>query len=145
MSGPDSDAGFIWTPAQRRALLALLTVLLVCLGGRYACNRTFIDDPQPDVAARAGELADKLDPNTADWQELAAIPNLGQKKAKAIVAFREQWLTQHPGNPPFHSPQDLRQVKGIGPATASNMMPYLIFPNASPISTTRALNGRSDK
>jgi DNA uptake protein ComE-like DNA-binding protein len=87
------------------------------------------DDPQPEVGARASELASRLDPNAADWRELAAIPQLGEKKAKAIVAFREDWLKKHPNDPPFRGPQDLRLIKGIGPATVSNMMPYLIFPS----------------
>ncbi|MDB5289909.1 MAG: hypothetical protein JWL69_1150 [Phycisphaerales bacterium] len=126
-----------WTAPQRRALIVLLSILLVFLTGRYACNRAFIDDPQPDVPARADDLADKLDPNTADWRELAAIPNLGEKKAQAIVAFREKWHAQHPHDPAFRGPEDLRQIKGIGVATAANLTPYLIFPQP----TTRRSGG----
>jgi competence ComEA-like helix-hairpin-helix protein len=128
MPDPPEVSDPIWTAPQRRAIVILLSLLLVFLTGRYACNRAFIDDPQPEVNARAADLADKLDPNTADWRELAAIPNLGEKKAQAIVAFREKWQAQHPQDPAFRGPEDLRQVKGIGPATASNLKPYLIFP-----------------
>ncbi|MDB5302882.1 MAG: hypothetical protein JWM97_431 [Phycisphaerales bacterium] len=132
---PDSDP--LWTAPQRRALIVLLSLLFVFLTGRYACTRAFIDDPQPDVPARADELADKLDPNTADWRELAAIPNLGEKKAQAIVAFREKWHVQHPLDPAFRGPEDLRQVKGIGVATVANLKTYLIFPQP----TTRRSSG----
>ena len=132
---PASDP--FWTASQRRALIVLLSILLVFLTGRYACNRAFVDDPQPEVPARADELADKLDPNTADWRELAAIPNLGEKRAQAIVAFREKWQAQYPRDPAFRGPEDLRQIKGIGVATAANLKPYLIFPQP----TTRRSGG----
>jgi len=121
---------FPWTASQRTALLVLLTAVTVVFAGRYACNHTFIADPQPDSGARAAELADQIDPNSAEWQELAAIPGLGEKKARTLVEFRERWLKTHPNDPPFRGPSDLRLVKGIGPATVSNMLPYLYFPSA---------------
>ncbi|HET6248979.1 MAG TPA: helix-hairpin-helix domain-containing protein [Tepidisphaeraceae bacterium] len=119
---------FIWTPGQLSAIAGLLLVLVIVLGGRLICNRTFIDDPQPDIPARAHELADRLDPNTASWQELAAISGLGEKRAHAIVAYRDTWHKKHPNTPAYAGPQDLRNIKGIGPATVSNLTPYLIFP-----------------
>jgi len=127
MGKPLLGPEFPWTRKQRTALLILLTLFTTYLAITYIRNRAFIDDPQPEIGARAGELADRFDPNGASWQELAAIPNLGEKKAKAIVDFREHWLLLHPGDPAFRGPQDLRQIKGIGPATVSNMTPYLIF------------------
>jgi hypothetical protein len=136
---PDAPPGsdFPWTDGQRRALMILLTVFLFVCAGRLACNRAFIDDPQPDVPARAAELADRLDPNVARWQELAAIPMIGEKKGKAIVAYREKWVREHPDIRAFVGPQDLRNVKGIGPATVSNMMPFLMFPDVAGPATTQ--------
>ncbi len=132
MPHPPPADEFPWTLPQRRALLGLLTVFTVILGGRYACNPAFIDDPPPARSPRADDLADRLDPNADDWQHLAAIPGLGEKKARAIVAFREAWLQNHPNDPPFRGPQDLRLVKGIGPATVANVTPYLVFPRYAP-------------
>src|SRR5665213_1782315 len=129
MSASRPGGDFPWIASQRSALLGLLGVMTIVLAGRYACNQAFIDDPQPDIGARATELADRLDPNSAAWQELAAIPGFGEKKAKALVALREGWRVKHPNDPPFRGPSDLRLVKGIGPATVSNMLPYLLFPN----------------
>jgi hypothetical protein len=117
----------IWTAGQLNALRGLLLIFAIVMGGRLACNHTFIDNPQPDIPARSGDLADKLDPNTATWQEFAAIPGLGEKRAHAIVDFREAWAIKHPNTPAYAGPQDLRNVKGIGPATASNLAPYLVF------------------
>ena len=128
---------FPWTRPQRRALILLLTILLLVCATRYACNRAFIDNPQPDIPARAADLADRLDPNTANWQELAAIPMIGEKKAKAIVEYREKWTGKHPDIRAFTGPQDLRNIKGIGPATVSNMMPYLMFPEVPARASTR--------
>ena len=48
-----------------------------------------ISDPQPSEGPRAAELQSRIDPNAADWKTLAAIPNLGEKRAKAIVAYRD--------------------------------------------------------
>ena len=125
---PNADGTLFWTRQHVSALLGLLMILTVALGFRLACNRTFIDDPQPDVPARMTDLADRMDPNTATWQEFAAIPGLGEKKAQAIVVFREKWIQNHPNKPAFSAPQDLHAVKGIGPATISNMSRYLVFP-----------------
>lgn len=123
-----------WNLSQRRALIFLLSILLVALCVRFALNRQFVPDPQPPQGARAGELATRIDPNTADWQTLAAIPRLGEKRAKAIVAFRDQ-MRGETRRPVFLHASDLRRIRGIGPATVANLEPYLIFPTLTP--TTR--------
>jgi len=116
---------FVWTLPQRRALVVLLTLLWIVLAVRYAANSRYISDPQPDAPDRAAELVDRIDPNTADWQDLAALPNLGEKRAKAIVAFRESHLAA--GHPVFASADDLLLIKGIGVATVTKLKPYLVF------------------
>jgi DNA uptake protein ComE-like DNA-binding protein len=110
---------------QRRALLVVVTLLWMVLAVRYAMNSRYISDPQPDVPDRAAELADRIDPNTADWQDLAALPNLGEKRAKAIVEFREARRATR--NPVFTSADDLLAIRGIGVATVTKLKPYLIF------------------
>lgn len=124
-----SVAPLIWTTKQLVSLRRILILFAVVLLVRLACNPAFIDDPQPQVPARANDLADRLDPNVCSWEDLAAISGLGEKRARAIVAYRERWTAQHPGIPAFSNPSDLRNIKGIGPATAANLAPYLIFPN----------------
>ena len=127
-SNSSNDALFwpAWTLPQRRALVVFLTVLWCILTVRYALNSRFISDPQPEVPERAAELADRIDPNTADWQDLAALPNLGEKRARAIVAFRDaRQATRHPV---FTSVDDLLAIRGIGVATVTKLKPYLVFP-----------------
>ena len=121
------DQDLLWTRPQRRALLALLAIFTVVLAIRYIRNRAYIPSPQPANGLRAAELATQLDPNVASWEELAAIPGVGEKRAKAIVELRERLLKQHPDQTPFTRIEDLTRVKGIGKATAENLKPYLIF------------------
>ena len=48
--------------------------------------------------------------NTADKETLMAIKGVGEKRAEAIIAYREQ-------NGPFKSVNDLAEVSGVGQAT----------------------------
>lgn len=59
-----------------------------------------------------------VDPNTADWPELAQLPAVGEGLARAIIASREK-------EGPFKSLDDLGRVKGIGPKTIERIKPYL--------------------
>ncbi len=118
----------LWTPSQRRVLIGSLCCLLVYLVGRYALHPVHISDPQPQQAPRAGELADRIDPNVADWQTLAALPALGEKRAKTIVTYRENFLRQHPHRRAFEEAEDLLFIHGIGPSMLETLRPFLFFP-----------------
>jgi competence ComEA-like helix-hairpin-helix protein len=139
---PPPEPAFAWTAPQRRALLAVLTVLCLGLGIRYACNPTFVSDPQPERPARYDDLADRVDPNTADLNTLTAIPNLGEKRAEAIIEFREMRARQHPGQPAFRVVEDLMAVRGIGSAMVDNLKPYLTFPTRPPETNPSSATGR---
>jgi DNA uptake protein ComE-like DNA-binding protein len=114
--------------SQRRVLLALLAVFLVVLCIRFALNHTYVPDPQPPQGARAAELASRVDPNSADWQTLATIPTLGEKRARAIVAYRDRMRPDGSTVLAFQRATDLLHIRGIGAATMENIKPYLIFP-----------------
>ena len=120
-----------WTLAQRRVVLAIIIALLAYLAIEYRLNPTQVSDPQPPEGTRYNELADRLDPNTADAAAFAAIPTLGKKKAEQIVQYREDFVHSHPGQPAFADPRDLLKIKGIGVSTMNNMEPYLVFPARS--------------
>ena len=117
----------LWTLRQRKALLGLSIVLLIFLSIEAWRKSAWVSDPPPDTTPRADEIQDRIDPNTADAAELSGIPNLGESRARDIVAYRETFARQHPGVPPFKSANDLMRVKGIGPGISSNMEPYLFF------------------
>jgi hypothetical protein len=90
------------------------------------------ESAQPPPPGRATQI--KINPNTAEWWELGELPGIGEVKARAIVAYREAFrgaaLAANPRvepPPAFKKPEDLAQVKGIGPATVEKMRPMLIF------------------
>jgi hypothetical protein len=89
---------------------------------------TYVSDPPPFEPARAAELADRIDPNTADIPTLAALPMIGMKRAQDIVEYREQCLAAHPNELAFRQPRDLMNVHGIGEATVESLGEYLLFP-----------------
>ena len=59
--------------------------------------------PQPRVVDTAG----KLDINAADLDSLKELPNIGETRANAIIAYRQQ----HGG---FREPAEIMEVDGIG-------------------------------
>jgi competence protein ComEA len=72
------------------------------------------------VVVMRGDPSKKiLDPNTATAEELATLPEVGPAMAKAILDKRAE--------KPFTKPEDLLDVKGIGPKTLAKMKPRLKF------------------
>jgi competence ComEA-like helix-hairpin-helix protein len=121
-----------WSASQRAALIAFVLILSGVLLYRLYSDRQYVSNPQPQRGARADELADRLDPNHATWQELAVIPQLGQKRAQAIVATRQRGRTIDPDRVTFAHAEDLLAVPGIGSAMLESLRPYLIFPTTRP-------------
>ena len=128
----------IWTSSQRWTLIALVLLLSLSLLIRSAFNRRYVSDPQPVEPARVHELADRIDPNVASVEELVVLPQMGEKRAGEIVAFRERYQREHPGDAPFKRVEDLLQIKGIGAAMVQTLGPHLMFP------TTRPAGGKKD-
>lgn len=141
MPGAPESPRFTWTDAQRRVLLVLLTVLFAVFVTRYACNTSYVSDPQPTRPPRYDELADRIDPNTADWQSLAALPGIGERKARDIIEYRERKRAEahDPALVVFDAEGDLLYVRGIGPALIEGMKPHLLFPATNRSATSKAL------
>ncbi|MGL4250204.1 MAG: ComEA family DNA-binding protein [Aeromonas sp.] len=66
--------------------------------------------PKQTTAAAAKQESGKLNINTATLVELATLKGIGEKKAQAIVDYREK-------QGKFTSVEQLADVSGIGPAT----------------------------
>jgi competence protein ComEA len=60
----------------------------------------------------------RLDLNEASVGELMALPGIGEKRALAIIAWRD-------ANGPFPCVDDLDEVRGIGPATLERLRPFV--------------------
>jgi DNA uptake protein ComE-like DNA-binding protein len=122
----------LWTPSQRRTLLVLILIFILVLMFKAITNRQYIADPQPTQPPLASELADRLDPNTATADELIILPQLGEKRAAEIIAFRQRQLRRNPTTVPFRRPEDLLQITGIGAAMLETLRPHLTFPTTAP-------------
>ena len=140
-SSPTSSSSpkplLVWSPAQRGVLIAFVLIVATFLLLLLARDRMYVSNPPPAHGERFDELADRIDPNTATWQELAVLPQIGEMRAKEIVAFRETAVARRPNTMPFTRPQDLMRVKGIGPAMIETLRPHLIFPTTTPAPATR--------
>jgi competence ComEA-like helix-hairpin-helix protein len=124
----------LWTQSQRGTLLILLLIFIVCLTIKATLNRQYIPNPQPPNSPLAENLATRLDPNTATLQELIILPQLGEKRAAAILNYRDHHLATHPGTDAFKNLDDLLRITGIGPAMLETLRPHLKFPTTTPAS-----------
>jgi len=57
--------------------------------------------------------AQPININTADKETLMSVNGIGEKRAEAIIAYREQ-------HGPFQSVEQLLEVQGVGPAILDN-------------------------
>lgn len=131
----------------------LLTILWIILLG------AIILSPRPRGAGSEAPTAlTAIDPNTAPWWELAALPRISRSTAEQIVHYREAVNAIPPLplrerarvrvdglgfdslNPNMNRPEakaftsatDLTKVSGIGPKTVQRLKPYLRFPASPP-------------
>lgn len=71
------------------------------------------EDSHPD-SLLPGEV---IDVNTADAYELQRLPGIGEKRARDIVAYREE-------HGPFRTVDELTEVSGIGPVILEGLREY---------------------
>jgi competence protein ComEA len=112
-------ASSFWLSHSDQAIFAVVLFVMLALLAAYWVRVTRwgtvpieIDRlPQRQVEYR-------IDVNSATWVEWGQLEGIGDSLARRIVADREQ-------NGPFHSIDELRRVKGIGPKTLERMRPWL--------------------
>lgn len=83
-------------------------------------------DPEPQVLTETPETPEApgllegevLNLNTASQTELTRLPGIGETKAAAIVAWRQEHGS-------FQTVEDLMSVDGIGEKTLENLRPYV--------------------
>ena len=73
--------------------------------------------------AQAADSTQPLDLNRATAEQLVGLPGIGEAKAAAILAIREE-------RGGFRSLDELENVRGIGPKLAAKLRPLLKVANA---------------
>jgi competence protein ComEA len=125
----------VWYGSQRSSPQWLVEEQAGVAEGRQEVGRLAdrVDQESGRARRRATRLApgEKIDPNTADVDELQRLPRVGPSLAARIIAHRE-------ANGPFASLADLDAVPGIGPALLEGITPHVTLPPAPAAPTTSA-------
>ena len=109
------------------ALLAAAAILLIASHLRMPHNTRSWRMEESRAAFRAGESMSvsmpegDVDVNNGTVEELDRLYGVGPALARAIAEERE-------ANGPFHYPEDLINVKGIGEKTLQKMRDQLLLP-----------------
>ena len=98
--------------------MRVIVVALGLLGAALAVQSLVAMRSDPPI----DPLLEGIDPNTASWSDLALLPEIGEQTARAIIEHREQR-----DGCVFHRPDDLLDVRGIGPKTLEAITPHLRF------------------
>lgn len=120
-SPPTSDVapnrGLAWKRRDQWGIFCLAALALILLVARWSYLWAVGPERVLWEANEPTELM-QIDINSADWPELALLPDIGETMAKRIAEDRKE-------KGKFSSPQDLARVKGIGPKTIENLAPYV--------------------
>jgi competence ComEA-like helix-hairpin-helix protein len=83
---------------------------------------------QEDVGvAETVELESRINPNSASRASLMRLPQIGPRRAAAIIAYRESISRSDSSRAAFCGCDDLRKVKGIGPKMIEKLCEWLKF------------------
>jgi hypothetical protein len=118
---------FSWDRSECLALAALLVAWLAALGASGGRRGLALGTPMHLDGGKVASVREQIDPNTASVASLRRLPMVGPVRAWAIVQFRQQAGQTRPVRA-FRCPEDLQQVRGIGPGIAGQLREFLSFP-----------------
>ena len=118
-----------------KIVLGLTAAFLVVTGGYFVSGQlgeaeyqVTVSKQAPAVSASLPEVEDGypdsllegevIDLNTASAADLTRLPGIGEKRAQAIVDYRES-------SGPFQSVEELTEVKGIGEGILAQVYDYV--------------------
>ncbi len=104
--------------------LAFLVGLGVCLALSLGFAGQMLERTEDSPGSGPGE---RINPNEAPVASLMRLPQIGAARARAIVAHRGRVGTEKGRTSVFKKADDLRQIKGIGPAIVEGVRPWLRF------------------
>jgi hypothetical protein len=70
---------------------------------------------------------ERINPNDASVASLMRLPGVGLTRARAIVDYRSRPAGRTSPRPAFADGQDMQRIKGFGPATVEDILPWLQF------------------
>ena len=101
----------VWTAAVLVLSLAAMALFALPSRGDFAAV-----EPLPAVGAPAAPVTEQpLDINTAGAEALAALPGIGETRARAILDYRAE-------HGPFRYPEELIYVPGIGEGKLNGLL-----------------------
>lgn len=129
MSPPDQDCSdhqagvkpqsVLPVSMQDQSTIAISLSLVVLSGMLYFLFSLIWRDDFVQVESASPLICEfQVDINSAEWPEIAALPDIGPTRARQIVQWRQT-------NGPFRAVDDLQKIRGIGPATLQSIGPYL--------------------
>lgn len=89
-------------------LCVLFSILMVGIAVKFVMDSHLGSGEIRVLRQNPEELTLRLDINTVEWYQLLPLPQIGEKRARAIVEYRE-------AHGPFTSVDELLNVKGITP------------------------------
>jgi DNA uptake protein ComE-like DNA-binding protein len=104
--------------------LAFLVGMGICLALSLGFAGKMLERTEGTPVSGLGE---RINPNEAPVASLMRLPQIGTARARAIVAHRDRAGAEKGRVPVFKRADDLRQIKGIGPAIVEGARPWLRF------------------
>jgi DNA uptake protein ComE-like DNA-binding protein len=104
--------------------LAFLVGMGICLALSLGFAGEMLEHTEDSPVSGLGE---RINPNEAPVASLMRLPQIGAARARAIVAARDRTGAEKGPAPVFKEADDLRQIKGIGPAIVEGVRPWLRF------------------
>ena len=118
-----------------KVILAMGLAFLLAAGGYrlggesrarpYQVSVTRADQPVTAAGTESGSgrpdslmEGERINVNTAGYYELMRLPGVGEKRAGAILDWREEHGS-------FSAPEQLLEISGIGEKTLEGLLPYI--------------------